>query len=131
MQNAVLGTACTMALACRGCVLCHRCIQKGSRTWLYPETQAATPSATLHLSHALLLELLQVSVELVDWSQLTMGRRLGRGAEGVVYEARYQDAPIALKESPSMNEIEMYLTAGVHDNVVGLRGLCQKVIIEA
>lgn len=68
----------------------------------------------------------QVSVELIDWKALTVGRRLGRGAEGAVYEARYQDAPVAIKESPAMNEIEMYLSAGVHDNVVGLRGLCQK-----
>lgn len=44
-----------------------------------------------------------------------------------MYEARYQDAPVAVKDSPSLNEIEMYMAVGVHDNVVGLRGLCQKV----
>lgn len=44
-----------------------------------------------------------------------------------MYEARYQDAPVAIKEAPGMNEIEMYLALGVHDNLVGLRGLTQKV----
>jgi hypothetical protein len=68
-----------------------------------------------------------VSVELIEWRSLQLGRRIGRGAEGCVYEARHQDAPVAIKESPGMNEIEMYLAAGVHDNLVGLRGLCHKV----
>ena len=68
-----------------------------------------------------------MSVEVLDFKNLMMGRRLGQGAEGPVYEARYQDAPVAVKESPALNEIDMYLSAGVHDNVVGLRGLCQKV----
>jgi hypothetical protein len=66
-------------------------------------------------------------VELIEWRSLQLGRRIGRGAEGCVYEARHQDAPVAIKEAPSMNEIEMYLAAGVHDNLVGLRGLCHKV----
>jgi hypothetical protein len=66
-------------------------------------------------------------VELIEWRSLQLGRRIGRGAEGCVYEARHQDAPVAIKESPGMNEIEMYLAAGVHDNLVGLRGLCHKV----
>jgi hypothetical protein len=66
-------------------------------------------------------------VEVLDYKALQMGRQLGQGAEGAVYEARYQDAPVAVKDSPSLNEIEMYMAVGVHDNVVGLRGLCQKV----
>lgn len=70
---------------------------------------------------------MQVSVELIEWRSLQIGRRIGRGAEGCVYEARHQDAPVAIKEGPGMNEIEMYLAAGVHDNLVGLRGLCHKV----
>jgi hypothetical protein len=70
---------------------------------------------------------LQVSVELIEWRSLQLGRRIGHGAEGCVYEARHQDAPVAIKEAPSTNEIEMYLAAGVHDNLVGLRGLCHKV----
>jgi hypothetical protein len=69
----------------------------------------------------------QVSVEVLEFKNLIMGRRLGQGAEGAVYEARYQDQPVAVKESPALNEIEMYLSSGVHDNIVGLRGLCQKV----
>jgi len=44
-----------------------------------------------------------------------------------VLQARYLDAPVAYKVSPSMNEIEMYLSAGVHENIVGLRGLVPKV----
>jgi hypothetical protein len=83
-------------------------------------------AAGLSLFHCLCV-VLQVSVELIEWRSLQLGRRIGRGAEGCVYEARHQDAPVAIKESPGMNEIEMYLAAGVHDNLVGLRGLCHKV----
>ncbi|WIA15146.1 hypothetical protein OEZ85_001833 [Tetradesmus obliquus] len=70
----------------------------------------------------------QVSVELIEWRSLQLGRRIGRGAEGCVFEARHQDAPVAIKEAPSANEIEMYLAAGVHDNLVGLRALCHKAL---
>jgi hypothetical protein len=41
-------------------------------------------------------------------------------------QARYQDTPCALKEISQTHEIEIYLSAGVHDNIVGLRGLCKK-----
>jgi hypothetical protein len=68
-----------------------------------------------------------MSVEIIDHRSLVIGHCLGRGAEGAVFEARWQDAPVAVKEAPSVNEIEIYLTAGSHDNIVGLRGLSQKV----
>jgi hypothetical protein len=38
----------------------------------------------------------------------------------------HQDAPVAVKERPSLDEVEIYLSVGAHDNVVGLRGLSQK-----
>lgn len=42
-------------------------------------------------------------------------------------EARYLDAPVAVKEGACSSEIEMHLAAGLHDNIVSLRGLTQKV----
>lgn len=70
---------------------------------------------------------LQVSVDIIPWNKLKLGRRLGSGSEGTVREARYLDAPVAIKEGSDSTEIDMYLAAGVHDNLVGLRGLTQKV----
>jgi hypothetical protein len=70
---------------------------------------------------------LQVSVDIIPWNKLKLGRRLGSGSEGTVREARYLDAPVAIKEGADSTEIDMYLAAGVHDNLVGLRGLTQKV----
>jgi serine/threonine protein kinase len=119
-------------------------------------------------------------VEIIDYKALLIGRCLGRGAEGAVFEARWQvrragrpacvpplplpeppaplprprlrpptllaslqpprpanppacppphpqDSPVAIKEGPSLNEIEIYLASGSHDNVVAVRGLTQKV----
>jgi hypothetical protein len=45
-------------------------------------------------SHAGTCLWLQVTVEYVDWSQLAIGRRLGRGAEGSVYEVRFTEGPL-------------------------------------
>ncbi|KAI8475778.1 MAG: hypothetical protein J3K34DRAFT_480500 [Monoraphidium minutum] len=67
-----------------------------------------------------------VPVEIIEWKQLYVGRCLGRGAEGAVFEARYQDAPVAVKEGSSFAEIDIHLSLGSHDNIVGLRGLTQK-----
>jgi hypothetical protein len=44
-----------------------------------------------------------------------------------VLEASYMDNPVAIKEGVSDSEIDMFLSAGSHDNLVGLRGLTQKV----
>lgn len=69
----------------------------------------------------------QVPVELIPWRAIRQGRRLGQGSEGAVLEAVYRDAPVAVKEGASEAEIDMFLSAGTHDNLVGLRGLTQKV----
>lgn len=46
-------------------------------------------------------------------------------AEGPVYAAWFQETPVAVKCTHSLSEVEMHLSAGWHDNVVGLRGLTQ------
>lgn len=66
-------------------------------------------------------------MDIIDYHSLQLGRCLGRGAEGAVFEGRHNDAPIAVKEGALVNEIEVYLSLGAHDNIVGLRGLAQKV----
>ncbi|KAL3160650.1 hypothetical protein ABBQ32_010571 [Trebouxia sp. C0010 RCD-2024] len=68
---------------------------------------------------------LQMSVELIPYEELTWGRFLGRGAEGAVYAAWYLETPVAVKRPESKAEVEMNLHSGSHDNIVGLRGLCQ------
>jgi serine/threonine protein kinase len=68
-----------------------------------------------------------VPVDVLGWGRdLVVGRAIGQGAEGAVYEARYMDAPVAVKQGASTSEIELHLAAGAHDNLVGLRGLVQK-----
>lgn len=66
-------------------------------------------------------------MDVIPWGKLRLGRRLGQGSEGTIREARYLDAPVAIKQGASSSEIEMFLAAGVHDNLVGLRGLTQQV----
>jgi hypothetical protein len=68
-----------------------------------------------------------VPVEVIPWRKLHRGRRLGQGSEATVLEASYMDNPVAIKEGVSDSEIDMFLSAGSHDNLVGLRGLTQKV----
>ncbi|KAK9811688.1 hypothetical protein WJX72_008422 [[Myrmecia] bisecta] len=67
---------------------------------------------------------LQVSVEMIEYSELRMGKFLGKGSEGVVYAAWYLETPVAVKETSQIKELEMHLHASSHDNVVALRGLC-------
>ena len=67
-----------------------------------------------------------MSIELIDYESLVMGKFLGSGAEGAVYAAWYQETPVAVKKTSSGSEVEMNLAAGFHDNVVALRGLCQQ-----
>lgn len=64
-----------------------------------------------------------VNVEIIDFSQLSFGKMLGRGAEGPVYAAWYQETPVAVKRASCQTEIDIHLHAGWHDNVVNLRGL--------
>lgn len=70
---------------------------------------------------------MQLPVDVIPWEKLHLGRRLGQGSEGTVLEAKYKDAPVAVKEGVSESEIDMYLSCGSHDNLVGLRGVTQKV----
>jgi len=64
-----------------------------------------------------------VNVEIIDFSALSFGKMLGRGAEGPVYAAWYQETPVAVKRASCQTEIDVHLHAGWHDNVVNLRGL--------
>lgn len=70
-------------------------------------------------------------MEVIPWRAIRQGRRLGQGSEGAVLEAVYRDAPVVVKEGVSEAEIDMFLSAGTHDNLVGLRGLTQKVWLES
>lgn len=69
-----------------------------------------------------------ITVDVVDYQDLTFGKLLGDGSEGSVYAAWLHDSPVAIKQfnnpSSSVHEVQMYLKAGTHDNIVGLRGLC-------
>ena len=64
-----------------------------------------------------------VNVEIIDFSHLSFGKMLGRGAEGPVYAAWYQETPVAVKRASCQTELDVHLHAGWHDNVVNLRGL--------
>ncbi|KAL4428326.1 hypothetical protein ABPG75_002415 [Micractinium tetrahymenae] len=72
---------------------------------------------------------LATAVDVIDIEELSFGKMLGAGAEGAVYAAWFLESPVAVKKferaEDSLHEVEMYLQAGSHDNVVALRGLCQ------
>ncbi|KAK9801881.1 hypothetical protein WJX73_006907 [Symbiochloris irregularis] len=68
---------------------------------------------------------LKVSVEMIEYDDLSFGKFLGQGAEGSVYAAWYMDTPVAVKQTDSGSEVKMNLAAGSHDNIVALRGLCE------
>ena len=69
-----------------------------------------------------------ITVDIVEYQDLTFGKLLGDGSEGSVYAAWLHDSPVAIKQfnnpASSTHEVQMYLKAGTHDNIVGLRGLC-------
>jgi hypothetical protein len=73
--------------------------------------------------------LLTISVDVVDFDDLQLGKVLGVGSEGSVHAAWYLDTPVAVKQfnrmEDSLHELGMYLGVGSHDNVVALRALCQ------
>lgn len=75
------------------------------------------------------LSTLAVSVEVIDFDALSMGKLLGSGSEGDVHAAWYLESPVAVKRFNRLNdasyEAGMYLAIGLHDNVVSLRALCQ------
>eukprot|EP00210_Caulerpa_lentillifera_P004657 g4442.t1 len=74
----------------------------------------------------LLLHDLHMSIESIEYSDLEFGKLLGSGAEGAVWAAWYLDTPVAVKKTDSANEQNMIMTAGQHDNIVGLRGLARE-----
>lgn len=76
------------------------------------------PKRLLHDGH--------MSIESIEYSDLEFGKLLGSGAEGAVWAAWYLDTPVAVKKTDSANEQKMIMTAGQHDNIVGLRGLARE-----
>ena len=72
---------------------------------------------------------LAISVDVIDFDELLMGKLLGTGSEGAVYAAWYLETPVAVKRfnrvEDSLHEVGMFLGIGSHDNVVALRALCQ------
>ena len=51
-------------------------------------------------------------MEIIDWADLELGKFLGQGAEGTVHAAWYLETPVAVKQTTSVQEIEMNLHAG-------------------
>jgi hypothetical protein len=72
---------------------------------------------------------LAVSVDVIDFDALSVGKLLGSGSEGDVHAAWYLETPVAVKRFNNFDdasyEAGMYLAVGLHDNVVSLRALCQ------
>eukprot|EP00890_Picochlorum_soloecismus_P005201 jgi/Picsp_1/5682/NSC_03041-R1_protein kinase domain containing protein len=70
-----------------------------------------------------------VSVDVIDFESLKIGKLLGSGTEGDVHAAWYLESPVAVKRFNKVEdaayEVGMYLAIGLHDNVVSLRALCQ------
>ncbi|GAB4814115.1 hypothetical protein N2152v2_001161 [Parachlorella kessleri] len=85
----------------------------------------ASPSTLSPDTPLSVLRSLNMVVEMIDFQDLTFGKLLGEGSEGAVYAASYLETPVAVKKTQSLMEVEMCLHAGHHDNIVGLRGLCQ------
>ena len=93
----------------------------------------ASPTGSLaaelspHVTH--LAGSLMVSVEVIEFDSITMGKLLGSGSEGDVHAAWYLESPVAVKRfnrlEDASHEAGMYLSTGNHDNVVSLRALCQ------
>ncbi len=85
-------------------------------------TAEMSPQAA-HLSN------LMVSVEVIEFDSITMGKLLGSGSEGEVHAAWYLESPVAVKRfnrlEDASHEAGMYLATGNHDNIVSLRALCQ------
>lgn len=87
-------------------------------------SRAATPASPTSMTAPL-----AISVDVIDFDELSMGKLLGAGSEGAVYAAWYLETPVAVKRfnrvEDSLHEVGMYLGVGSHDNVVALRALCQ------
>lgn len=92
----------------------------------------ASPSGSLTADvspHAAHLSSLMVSVEVIEFDSITLGKLLGSGSEGDVHAAWYLESPVAVKRFNRLEdasyEAGMYLSTGNHDNIVSLRALCQ------
>lgn len=70
-----------------------------------------------------------VSVDVVDFESLTLGKLLGAGSEGDVHAAWFLETPVAVKRFNRVDdaayEVGMYLAIGFHDNIVAMRALSQ------
>jgi hypothetical protein len=86
-------------------------------------SSAATPLTGRSLARTTSVS---VALEVVDFSELRFGRRLGAGASGPVHAAWFRETPVAVKRAASPAEAEAHLAAGWHDNVVCLRGLARR-----
>ena len=58
------------------------------------------------------LMLLQMSVPFIPIQEITIGRCLGEGSEGVVYAGSYLETPVAIKQLSHVQEMEMNLHIG-------------------
>ena len=56
---------------------------------------------------------LQMSVPFIPIQDITIGRRLGGGSEGVVYAGTYLETPVAIKQLSHVQEMEMNLHIGI------------------
>lgn len=55
---------------------------------------------------------LQMSVPFIPIQDITIGRCLGEGSEGVVYAGSYLETPVAIKQLSHVQEMEMNLHVG-------------------
>jgi len=55
---------------------------------------------------------LQMSVPFIPIQDITIGRCLGEGSEGVVYAGSYLETPVAIKQLSHVQEMEMNLHTG-------------------
>ena len=56
--------------------------------------------------------LLQMSVPFIPIQEISLGRCLGEGSEGVVYAGSYLETPVAIKQLSHVQEMEMNLHIG-------------------
>lgn len=56
--------------------------------------------------------LLQMSVPFIPIQDISIGRCLGEGSEGVVYAGSYLETPVAIKQLSHVQEMEMNLHIG-------------------
>lgn len=54
-----------------------------------------------------------MSVPFIPIQEITLGRCLGEGSEGVVYAGSYLETPVAIKQLSHVQEMEMNLHIGM------------------